>query len=367
MNNRCRRIMAVTLAGRLMPFYFWVRSADNPADAPSRVSDEVQPPQPAARADVLAPLAHSWSLRERVFVHLCSGPRRENDLGQAVQDAAAQEGMQLAVWMIDPVVSGGGSLLDEAVQAEVDALLLGGHVAALHAGPPCGLFSAARHRPMPSGARPLCSRHCLWEPLPGATEPERRTHARGCLLLALCLRFVYMAASRGHWACLAHPADPGGSRPSVFASVECAELRSHLHAKPFRLDQCMYGALTRKPIELLLPDVRHRAELSARCVHRRHVERLVGRTTGGSFRTSAAARYPPQLFAALARSVIASLHGQRRGRGPTEVQRAWAGTLASGRLSTCILAWAEFGPLPAGGRDVPEGVEEQRERTRRAQ
>lgn len=78
LNSRCLRAMTITLAGKLMPFFFWVRSADNPAGRPSRIcgGDDGPLVDPPARGDVSIHTPQAWTLRERVFIHLCGGPRR---------------------------------------------------------------------------------------------------------------------------------------------------------------------------------------------------------------------------------------------------------------------------------------------------
>lgn len=83
-----------------------------------------------------------------------------------------------------------GSLLDASVRAALEELLLGGHVAALHAGPLCGPFSTLRRRPLPHGPRPLCNRDSFWTVLPGATVSERMGHVRSFLPFAQCRKTV---------------------------------------------------------------------------------------------------------------------------------------------------------------------------------
>lgn len=105
--------------------------------------------------------------------------------------------------------------------------------------------------------------------------------AASCRSLSVARRSP--GAKRGHWSCLEHPAEMCGKRPSNFASPGFAELRTQLLGRPPCLDQCRYGARSRKPTELLLPDGCRQDSLPLRCNHCSHEKRLVGLSPGGGF------------------------------------------------------------------------------------
>eukprot|EP00974_Lingulodinium_polyedra_P000323 30500-Lingulodinium_polyedra.AAC.1 len=63
----------------------------------------------------------------------------------------------------------------------------------------------------------------------------------------------------------------------------------------------MWGAASRKPTSLLLNDRQAVRSFQAQCSHAQGHPALVGISSSGQFRTTAAARYPPRLCAALAR------------------------------------------------------------------
>eukprot|EP00974_Lingulodinium_polyedra_P071570 6922731-Lingulodinium_polyedra.AAC.1 len=65
----------------------------------------------------------------------------------------------------------------------------------------------------------------------------------------------------------------------------------------------MWGAASVKPTSLLLNDCRAARGFRARCAHARGHQALVGIDSSGNFVTTAAARYPAPLCAALARAM----------------------------------------------------------------
>eukprot|EP00972_Heterocapsa_arctica_P109544 16128411-Heterocapsa_arctica.AAC.1 len=72
-----------------MAFFFWIPTDRNPSDEASRVfcpektyKKHVQVP-PAA--EVTWSLPPGWATRERLFLHLCAGRRRPNDLCEYIE------------------------------------------------------------------------------------------------------------------------------------------------------------------------------------------------------------------------------------------------------------------------------------------
>lgn len=99
-NARCRKVAVYNLSGGHEPFYMWVPSKDNPADAPSRLfevgtseSAAGDDEQPESRHDTvdLRDLA-LWPHDSVFFIHLCSGPRRWGDVLWCVEHEGASLG-----------------------------------------------------------------------------------------------------------------------------------------------------------------------------------------------------------------------------------------------------------------------------------
>eukprot|EP00972_Heterocapsa_arctica_P047896 7064456-Heterocapsa_arctica.AAC.1 len=106
LNCHCRRGCAIELAGNLTVFDFWVASAKNPADAPSRVFGGRQPkvhlPQPLPRSVCRIHTPTSWARREHLVLLLCSGPRRDGDIGYYIELHSFDAGLPIRVIAVDP-------------------------------------------------------------------------------------------------------------------------------------------------------------------------------------------------------------------------------------------------------------------------
>jgi len=104
---------------------------------------------------------------------------------------------------------------------------------------------------------------------------------------------------------LEHPADPGVAPfPSLFATAECLALQQASGAVLVTLDQCRFGAPSRKSTTILstIPNV---SALELRCNHKGHDLVLVGLDEHGRFRTAAAQEYPAALCEAFAQVALA--------------------------------------------------------------
>ena len=108
----------------------------------------------------------------------------------------------------------------------------------------------------------------------------------------ICIGFLGEARMFGAWAGLEHPHDRGRSPfPSIFNTDEMRVLMTTYGLKYFRVDQCMFGALTRKPTGLVLPH--DSADIVKICNHKVAHESLTGfNPITGEFRTTQAAKYP---------------------------------------------------------------------------
>ena len=89
-------------------------------------------------------------------------------------------------------------------------------------------------------------------------------------------------ARRGGWVGLEHPADRGREPfPSFFATAVVRDFCAYFRLFYTHLDQCMYGAVSRKPTGILQP---HGCRsLAAVCNHDGSHEQLLGLDKDGRF------------------------------------------------------------------------------------
>ena len=196
LNSRCKRLCAIGISGGHEVFYPWIPSGDNPADEPSRRFEAgdgigsmdtqpcIQQQQPlAAETVVVDPFTlKEWAGGERIFVHLCSGTERDDDVVSWVEALSSESGHHVVGMRVDPLCrsAADGSannmsphdnivhdLLDGAHSLALMKLIHTRRVIGIFASPPRSTFSAARHRilgPGRRGPRPLRARQTAWYP-----------------------------------------------------------------------------------------------------------------------------------------------------------------------------------------------------------
>ena len=327
-NGRCRKVAAVNLCGGHEPFYMWVPSADNPADAPSRMFEaetsedakgRVADAQPESRhAEVDLRSLSMWPQDALFFIHLCSGPRRTGDVIWHIEHEGALAGFNIFGVAVDPLAGTDsdfhdvdviqyGDLLDAKVGNFLLGLIASDRVIGGFGSPPCSTISAARHMPLRDrmGPRPLRSRDSPWEPLEYCSKKEVASVMLGSTLFLLCLGLLGEVRRRGGWFGLEHPADRGPPYPSFFNTPEVESFKVFTRAVYLVTHQCMFGAPTKKPTGLLVPD--HGRGLALRCRHARRHPQLKGLDSSGKFLTTPAAHYPSNFCQALASSCIDKL------------------------------------------------------------
>lgn len=247
LNKRCRTVCAINLAGGHEVWYPWMPSEENPADGPSREfepSGKTSPGQveqpPTERPDVDLREVGLWPRDVVFFLHLCSGPRREGDLLDAVARLGAEHGIDIQCVAIDPLADISivqevrgvrkpscahpsllhppglhGDLLSGVWGDWILKLIASERVAGSFASPPCCTVSAARHQPLKpdklnsetlgrQGPRPLRSRAEPWIPLDYCNPRERHAVHIGSALFLICLGLLGEVARRGGWAGLEH-------------------------------------------------------------------------------------------------------------------------------------------------------------------
>ena len=199
LNAVCRQIFASCLAGNLELFLLWIGTEENPADEPSSWYGQracAAPPPGIVGAETKAvracPLPDHFCtdklyyvgallatfeapprplrMRASMVVHLCSGPRREGDLVDAIAKEAELHNVNLWVLAVDPVIFRALDLLSDSFFHWLRGLVKSRVVVAIVGSPPCSTFSRVRHAP--GGPRPLRAREHPLDPLPDLTEKE---------------------------------------------------------------------------------------------------------------------------------------------------------------------------------------------------
>lgn len=353
LNTRCQRLCAIGISGGHEVFYPWIPSGENPADEPSRRFEAgldlpsgppcdrenvllSAPPLDDSKAElegkevvIVDPFIHGrLQSKEAFFVHLCSGPFREDDLTAWVERLGHEHGMLIVGIRVDPRVRKSSHSLDLACNdmfKTADMLLLlslihAGRVQGLFVSPPCSTFSAARHKALSGkkhGPRPLRSRRNPWVCLPGRTKREHEAVDIGTGLGLLSIGLMGEARMFGAWVGGEHPADRCRAPfPSLFANQEMDMLKSTAKLKYCETDQCMFGASSRKPTGLVLPHG-HQSIMKT-CNHKGKHDILAGWDSKQmQFRTTAAAQYPTGFSHAIAllfvnRILHASQHGYQQ-------------------------------------------------------
>ena len=218
----CRRRMAIALAGNLFPLEVYLRSKENPADAPSRR---------------LVP--RSIDLPTLTVLHLFSGPRRPGDLEAALKQFGAEQEVAVQVMSLDVVLSSQHDLLGDALFSQLRCWCYSGRFFALVAGWPCCTVSAARHRP--GGPPPLRSRHWLFG-LPSLRGRHREQCRRGTELFLRTLDLASGVLGSNGRVVLENPVDRGRAPyPSFWISPPWLEFERLHRVQKYEGDQCMYG------------------------------------------------------------------------------------------------------------------------------
>ena len=219
------------MAGRFTVFDFWIPTARNPADRPSRLhSSRAAPPlpQPLPQSTVVLSQPSGWASREHLVLLVCGGPRRADDIGDFLERQVLAGGRPCKAISVDPCAEPDFDLTNANFFWELAQLCADGDVAAAMCSPPCSTISAARHRPLQgrAGPRPLRARHNPFAPLPGLN----------CLVIMLILGL------KRKWVGLEHPADKGVEPfASFFYSKEVDYVMSKIRAYITLPHQCRFG------------------------------------------------------------------------------------------------------------------------------
>ena len=273
----CRRLAALCLGLGVKCYWRWVPTDHNNSDGPSRggplgvmakavAQAIVRLPVRLLRAPTL-PKGPATQVAVYHFLHLCSGHRREGDLGDHLTRQFATQG---AVALVENVDVGFGSQGDLTLQSVVDRLVtlaMAGLVDGVHAGPPCASWSRVRFkRP---GPPPLRDRANLWG-LPHAQlshTNRAKVITANALLMAALIVIEAVAAMDGTWS-LEHPADPGRAPfPSIWILDRVKRLAQAVSVHKVTFPQCMFGCPAQK-LTTIWGCVNHLEAFAIPCAHR---------------------------------------------------------------------------------------------------
>ena len=244
-------------------------------------------------------------------LHLFSGPDDRTD-GMA----AFLQTVGIGMYCVDVVnkCAWGMDIGDDVVWCKLKAVIRAGYYHFLFAGPPCRTFSLARQvRP---GPPPLRDRQYPYG------FPRSQARKRGLkptdfdkirldnLLAARTAEACSIMRDLGRGFAVEQPwpwGERGADAPSMFELDQFADLQRQ-GAKTVVFDQCMYGASSPKPTQILYHFARFDG-LAARCHHPAgsHAPTVGVKTKAGDFATKALSAYPSQLNKAIADIISESL------------------------------------------------------------
>ena len=275
----------------------------------SHSDDGLKEAQP--QCDGLSGVQPSGACSREIFVlSVCSGPARSCDFASFCEQICQKLRYNVKAILIDSVIDPWLSLLNCDTLNWCDKLLP--HCVGGLFQPPCSGFSAARHVKIKGGPRPLRTRANPRIPLPHLSDAERATCFVGSYLALRCFSMMCDMSDQGGTLLLEHPADRlREPYPSIFASRECDEMLLYTNSQRRYIDQCMFGAPSRKPTEIIIPDnldPEHDTIIhDVICRHPEGHKPLLGKNASGHFNTLKSARYPPRLSHALARLLVARI------------------------------------------------------------
>ncbi|CAL1141183.1 unnamed protein product [Cladocopium goreaui] len=192
--------------------------------------------------------------------------------------------------------------------------------------PPCGTWSRVRFQwQLHPGPRPQRNKSWPWG-FPWLSAAQRKKVDVANYFVSQTIQAAYIASAAGTFFLIEHPEDLGsvnGEYPaSIWQLEDMRDLQIATEATTWAIFQCAFGADTSKPTRFLstIPGIKSRyakwpsfdqdgrylGPLPARCTHKRHVRRLIGKDSQGRWVTGPAAAYPPGLCKYLA-TLVASV------------------------------------------------------------
>lgn len=248
--------------------------------------------------------------RERIFLHIFSGRRRQGDLQfymEQLFDRVCPDGTSLCVVSVDLVINQQwGNVRLSTTQSFWLRGAREGWVCGALCGPPCETWSQARHVPQGHraghGPRPLRDRDHLWG-LHSLNLREAQQVATGNELLLFVVELLYALACAAGFGVLEHPKEPDDlEKPSIWRLAIMKLLLGFPGVDTIDLAQGLLGAHSPKPTRLLtlnLPGLQGllREHQVTTDLPRRSA---IGKAEDGTWRTAPLKEYPPAMNRALA-------------------------------------------------------------------
>jgi ribonuclease HI len=260
--------------------------------------------------------------KERIFLHVFSGRRREGDLQffiEKLYDQICTDSTTLCVVSVDLIIDQQwGNVRQESTQSFWLEGVRAGWVCGALCGPPCETWSQARyadaaadHRPqLRPGPRPLRDVFELWG-FSSLSLREALQVATGNELLLFSMELLFSLACVQGFGVLEHPQEPEDeTRPSIWRLAMTRLLMRFPGVELIDLAQGLLGAWSPKPTRLLalnLPTLR--AQLREHQISKELPKRsAIGKGSDGSWKTSPLKEYPPAMNRALAFSFCQWFH-----------------------------------------------------------
>lgn len=275
---------------------------------------------------------------EVFYLILFSGHRRADDIGSQIWGMDFQGRTVWPICLDMCIDQEEGNLLDARIQNLWKGKILDGVVIGMHASPPCETYTEARHLPPPPGCskpRPLRSWSFPWC-LPGLDGKELRQLTVGNALFFVAIVFASWLLVGGGCASIEHPKGclPSEGRFTIWASTFMRRLCLHDSCFQFTFCQGPLGQVSLKPTTFMLLRLpsfpRHQRRLAT---FKGPFESLGGQNSDGSWKTSRAKEFPPNLCQAIAEAVQCF-----------SVARSVAGTVALSWPKLAPNAWLPFNP-----------------------
>lgn len=260
--------------------------------------------------------------RIRIVLHAYSGRRRRGDIQFFLDRLAEQQnGFVLMVVSMDIIINKqyGDATNQHTCEYWVQATRRKWVIACI-AGPPCETWSCARGAPLPGadaeegpnnhGPRILRDIEELWG-FDALTLRELRQICVGNALLCFALRMIIELIITNGFALLEHPAEPldDGLKASIWRLPLVKALELFPNVEIIRFAQGLMGTSSPKPTNLLLVNL----PLLLQDLHAGRVRTelprtsAIGRSSDGTWRTSALKEYAPAMCRSIAISLFRAL------------------------------------------------------------
>ena len=257
--------------------------------------------------------------KQRFFLHLYSGRRREGDLQTALEAVELPPGTLMSVLSVDIMVGGERcNLMSITAQDLWLRVVREGLALGTGAGPPCESWSIAREQALENGngPRPIRSADELWGRL-DLTKKENLQISVGNTLLTFSLLICFLQARLGLFSFLEHPEEPQQYRrgaehaASIWRLAAIQWFRQTGLFCELAVEQGFYGAKSAKPTRLLLSGIKaaRAREIAQQTKNTQRPKHISIGSEGGRWSTSSLKEYPPQfchmLAALFAEAVVA--------------------------------------------------------------